>query len=209
MTIGFGVVVYHYKRININFILFGLVALLLFVLLLLLISSFDPQNLSRELVAVIFMRSFAIQGAMTGVYLDFFTNSPYTYYSHLSVINNLIEYPYHAPLGIVVGEFLIGTTSMNANANFWATDGIGGAGLLGLFIIAAIVGIFLASIKWFIPADLTPLAATASIPFIMALGNASFFTNLITGGGILLFVVIRLISLPKGYVSAAKPNWRA
>jgi hypothetical protein len=209
MTIGFGVIVYQYKKIDINFILFGLVALLLFVLLLLLVSSFDPQNLSLELVAVIFMRSFAIQGAMTGVYLDFFAESPYTFYSHLNIINNLIEYPYNAPLGIVVGEYLMGTTSINANANFWATDGIGGAGLPGLFVIASVVGLFLASIKLFIPADLTPMAATASIPFIMALGNASFFTNLITGGGIVLFVVIRLISLPEGFVSAAKPNWRA
>ena len=198
MTIGFGVIVYQYKKIDINFILFGLVALLLFVLLLLLVSSFDPQNLSLELVAVIFMRSFAIQGAMTGVYLDFFADSPYTYYSHLNIINNLIEYPYNAPLGIVVGEYLMGTTSINANANFWATD-----------VIASVVGLFLASIKLFIPANLTPMAATASIPFIMALGNASFFTNLITGGGVVLFVVIRLISLPEGFIPAARPNWRA
>lgn len=209
MTIGFGVIVYQYKKIDINFILFGLVALLLFALLLLLVSSFDPQDLSLELVAVVFMRSFAIQGAMTGVYLDFFADSPYTYYSHLNIINNLIEYPYNAPLGVVVGEYLVGTAGMNANANFWATDGIGGAGLPGLFVIATLVGLFLASIKLFTPANLTPMAATASIPFIMALGNASFFTNLITGGGIVLFVVIRLISLPEGFIPAARPNWRA
>jgi hypothetical protein len=208
MTIGFGVIVYYYKKIEINFILMGLVALLLIVLVLLLVSNFDPQGLSLEMAGVIFMRSFAIQGAMTGVYLDFFSDSPHTFYSHLNVIDDLIEYPYNAPLGIVVGEYLIGTAGINANANFWVTDGIAAAGLPGIFAIAAVVGIFLATIKLVIPAHITPMAATASIPFIMSLGNSSFFTNLITGGGIVLFFVIRMTTPAKGFDPEPHPHKR-
>ena len=89
---------------------------------------------------------------------------------------------------------------------------------LKLFAIALAGGIFFGTLlamarlsRW--KALSVPAAGFVNliraIPFIMAMGNASFFTNLITGGGIVLFVVIRLISLPEGFIAAARPNWRA
>lgn len=194
MTIIFGLIVRHYNRVDINFALFGLVGLLLIVLITLMLTSFAPHGFALELAAVIFMRSFAIQGAMTGVYLDFFSTNPLTWYSHVNIVNQLITYPYDAPLGFIIGNTLGGSWNFNANASFWATDGIAALGLFGIPLIAFIVGVFLLFTKLFITKDLAPIAATASIPFIMALGNASFFTNLITGGGILLFVLLRLVS---------------
>lgn len=194
ITIAFGMNAARHNRVNINFILAILVALLILVLLVLVSTSFEPQGIALTLVAIIFMRSFAIQGAMTGVYLDFFSDNPVTWYSHVNIINKLITYPYDAPLGFIIGNTMGGNWNFNANASFWATDGFAALGVFGVFVIAFIIAVFLLFTKLLIAEKLTPIAATASIPFIMALGNGSFFTNLITGGGIVLFLLIRLVS---------------
>lgn len=160
----------------------------------------------NELSAVIFMRSFALQAAQIAIYRDFFIDNPNTYYSHVSVFADLVDYPYQSSLGITIGDFMGAEGKMNANAGIWATDGLAAADLGGLFIAAILFGLVLVYMKIIVPASMTPIAATATIPFLMACGNGSLFTNLLTGGGIFLAFFIRHLAAEKNSVTLLKES---
>lgn len=159
------------------------------------------QQWGNEFAALVFMRSFAIQGAQLGVYYDFFLQNPNTYYSHIGFLSDTLDYPYRDSLGITIGNFLGTAGTMNANAGVWATDGIAAANILGLFIAAILFGIFVIFIKATLPSPLVLMFASAILPFIMSTANGSLFTNLLTGGGIFLTFCIRYVASERSVVA--------
>ena len=168
----------------------GAALLMVAVLLLLQFTDYSPTGLALVTLSQVYMRALAIQGALVGVYADFFTNQPRTLGSHITGFDAIVAYPYDAPLGIIIGKHLIGGAGFNANANFWATDGIAGFGIAGVILIGALVGLMLALANKIVSKEILPFAAVASLPFIMSLSNVSFFTSLLTGGGLLLCFLI-------------------
>jgi len=130
-------------------------------------------------------------GYITMWYHDFFSTNPYTYYSHINFINAVTgAYPYDVQLGQVVGGEYWG--DMNANANFWATDGIAAMGFWG---VATITFLLFFTLVFFnsITKKINPLfVLLLTIPFIYSLLNVSLFSTLLTGGGflVLLFFII-------------------
>ena len=153
-------------------------------------TNFEPEGLSMALASVLYMRTFAVQGALTGVHAEFFASNPYTYGSHINGINWFVHYPYNEPLGFVIGRHLAGVEGFNSNSNFWATDGIAGFGNVGIILIGAIIGVALSFVDRTVTPRHLPFAAVVSIPYLMSLCNVSFFTSLITGGGLLLVFLI-------------------
>lgn len=145
-----------------------------------LIFSQDNALIIENVAAIVYMRTFGMAGAITGTYFDFFSTHPQTFYSHISIVGKIIQYPYTAPLGVVIGDFM--NLNMNANANFWASDGIAAAGLLGVLLIGVIIGLALRVFDAMIPNDNLAIACGAVGPSIMNLANSSFFTALLTGG---------------------------
>ena len=140
----------------------------------------------------VFMRAIGIQAVMLSVYVEFFSQSPLTYYSHIGVISSFVSYPYQEPLGVVVGQYLT-SAGFNANSGFWVTDGIAAAGYSGLIFIGILMGFILSLLNYLgRNADLR-FICLASIPFIMAAINTSIFTSLITSGGILISILSPLV----------------
>lgn len=189
-VIGIALAGFVDKRPSVIRILLGVIAAMLITLFVVWREDFSPTGLNLEIVAMLFMRTFAIQGALTGVYADFFASHPYTYGSHIHIIDNLIDYPYEAPVGYVIGRYLVGGEGFNANSNFWATDGLGSFGLVGVVLIGAIIGIALIFVNRVVVPERLRFASIISIPYLMALSNASFFTSLISGGGFLLALFV-------------------
>lgn len=139
------------------------------------------------LSAVILMRTFGISGLLTYQYNEYFQTFPITFLSHINIINYLTGwYPYDQPLGFVVSDFF--GDSYNANANFWATDGIAGFGIFGVLIISLVVGFFLSQIKRIERQENTKLLSLTIIPFCFIILNVSFFTALISGGFIMVLI---------------------
>jgi len=151
----------------------------------------DSEGMGLQIVSLVFMRTYGMAGALTGVYGAFFAEHPLTYYSHINVIGQFVHYPYEMSIGQEIGFDMSGGP-LNANANFWATDGIAASGNLGVIIIALVVGGFLTLCNGVIRPQGRRLAYIASIPFIMEISNSSFFTSLLTGGGLFLFGMIYL-----------------
>ncbi|MET3580436.1 putative membrane protein SirB2 [Mesorhizobium robiniae] len=190
VTFGFYFFVLSKGRIAASRLAFGFVALTFSALAILIATNYQPVGPAMDTVALIYMRTLGIQGAMTGVYADAFSVNPLTYWSHVNIINMIIDYPYKVPLGYVAGAHLVGGSGFNANANFWATDGVAAYGLAGVVIMGVVLGLLLSLANKVVTPDRLPFAATVSIPFIMSLGNSSLFTSLITGGGLIMVMMI-------------------
>ncbi|WP_288142245.1 hypothetical protein [Mesorhizobium sp.] len=190
VTFGFYFFALVKGRISAPRLAFGFAALALLVLGLLAATSYQPSGTMMDMVTLIYIRTLGIQGAMTGVYADVFSSSALTYWSHANILNLIVDYPYKAPLGYVVGARLVGGTGFNANSHFWATDGIAAYGMMGVVIMGIVVGVLLSLANKVVTPDRLPFAATVSIPFIMAMGNTSLFTSLVTGGGLMMVLMI-------------------
>lgn len=161
------------------------------------VETFEAVN---YLAAIVFVRTYGLVGALTGIYHEFFSAHPYTYLSHVNVVGLFVEYPYDQSIGQVVGASM--GSGMNANANFWATDGLASGGLIGVLVIGPILGAALRFVDGLVPCENAKMLCIASIPAAISITNASLFTTFLTGGVLLVMVLCRLIG------SAPSPQQR-
>ena len=166
-----------FKKRNFNILSNGLQFISFFIFIL---TLFDFNVIS----AVVLNRTIGNGGLLTYWYYDFFLNNPNTYFSHLNIINFFTEsYPYKdLILGQVVGaEYW--SVDMNANANFWATDGIASIGIMGVPVISVITSMFLILLNSITKKHNKLFVLFCFIPWILNITNTSFFSSLLTGGG--------------------------
>lgn len=146
------------------------------------------------------VRVVAIPGIFFEHYYNFFSSVGYTNYSHVSGLNLLFSPdsyfqadPLYPQLGKIVARDVHHIQS-NSNASFLATDGAAAFGSLGVLLITFLLAFYLLIIdflgrKW-------PLAliAPAIAPLAFILTNGSFFTVLLSFGGLLWLVILALTS---------------
>lgn len=160
--------------------------ILLIISLSLLFYAYKDDEIIFAAGAIFFLRTVCVADWLSQYYLLFFQQNPYTYYSHISIVNAVTNgYPYNEPLG-----FMVSYGSQNANANFLLTDGLAAAGIIGVVIIGFIFYLllhFLNSISYrYKKEDLYLVIAPAMSYFL----NASLFTTMLTNG---FFIVILMI----------------
>jgi hypothetical protein len=147
---------------------------------------------------VVLMRTLSINGLVTAQYYDFFQQNPLTYYSHIKVVNWVVHYPYQYPVGQEIGLAYSGTTGLDATANFFATDGIGGLGLPGILLMS----VFCAGVFWILDSAAQKhdprLAALVTTYAAYNIANISIFTSLLSGGLALLMVMLYVMPAQKG-----------
>jgi hypothetical protein len=145
-------------------------------------------DLAKQAISLLYMRTYGMTGVLTGAYADFFSSHPYTLMSHAGPFAMFHTYPFAGSLGEVIGFDLTGADA-NANANFYATDGIAAFGYPGLILIGCIVGFGLRCIDAVAGLRSSELKCCAVIPVIMSLANTSFFTTVLTGGlGVMILI---------------------
>jgi hypothetical protein len=174
---------------------FGLLCCAMFFVFTVLVVG-HTEGLIFDLASIILLRSFAIPGAEIAEYHYFFEHFPHTYMSHLHGVSLLISNPYSMSLGMEIGSFYQGAASngqiANANADFFAMDGIAGFGLPGILIM----GIVCAAMFWVLDscARKYPIAfcASALTGCAISLTNSSLFTSFL-GGGIMLFMLLFIV----------------
>jgi hypothetical protein len=166
------------------------ISIIIPLLLLALVEDIDSSAFVENVVALVFMRTYGMVGALTGIYHDFFSNNPITYFSHVNAVRLFIDYPYPTSIGETIGASM--GLDMNANANFFATDGLESAGLPGVVVTGLFVGLILnLADKVIVPANVR-LLCVASVPVAISLANSSMFTTLLTGGWIALIALCRV-----------------
>jgi hypothetical protein len=162
------------------------------------------ESLFFWLFSLVFMRTFGNSGLTTAWYHDFFLRNPPTYYSHVKGVSWFVMYPYTNPLGIEVGSFYSGDPTLDANAHFWATDGLAAWGLLGILVVSVVCTL----VFWVLDStakghDLTLTALMVSF-VAMNLANISLFTSLLSGG--LGFLILFLYFAPRQYAESVNPR---
>lgn len=171
--------------------------LMLSVLAVPVMADYQPvRSVFDQIVTLIFMRTLYISGAMVGVYADFFSLYPVTYFSHSTVGRLLIDYPYYPlSIGQAVGQYLYanqGFEILEANANFVATDALGSMELYGILIVVPLVVLIFHLLARAAARTDNRIVFVSAVPFLMIVANTSIFSSLITGGGILLVVLLYL-----------------
>lgn len=145
--------------------------------------------------SVLLMRTLSISGLLGAGYIDFFSFNPFTYYSHIGIVNKLTGgYPYDTVLGKAVWAGLTGgeeTEVMNANANFLVTDGVAACGLLGVFIISIVFFLLLIYMNKLAAKHNPNFVFVLLLGSILSLLNVSLFTTLLSCGLLIIFVFLR------------------
>ena len=168
---------------------------------LLLLPLAVPANidlsdfLSGWIVALIHQRTFSSSALLISQYLAFFDLFPQTSGSHITGLGTFLWYPYDAGIPQTIGYYYYGGP-MTANVNFWAQDGIAGFGLAGIPIVSVICAL----VFWLIDScsrHLRPDFVVLSFAYIGTnFADTGLFTTLLTGGVLLLAVVLWFMRLP-------------
>ena len=142
------------------------------------------------LVSQSLRRVFGNPGMIIGFYSEFFDSHNLTYFTHLGPIRWFFDYPYNElTIGQVVGFYTAGTTAYNANANFWATDGIAALGHIGVVLIGVVLGLILTVFNYWSSPTALRLLCLSSVSTVWMLTDTSVFRALFTGGWPIFFLI--------------------
>jgi len=182
------------KKFSFKNIYFSMITVLTVILSLLLIFTNKDSTILFFISSLLMWRVIGTGGNLNLAYFEFFETHPKTYYSHISPVNFITNmYPYNdLGLGKVVGQYFW-AEDMNANANFWATDGIAAIGISGVLIISlffTIILIYINKVTYHYDLDYLILVF---IPFMFSLLNTSLFSTILSGGGFLIIVVLKFL----------------
>ena len=167
-------------------------------------SGENPGLLQVVVLAVVAQRTLSAGGLATAQYYDFFQKNPLTYLSHVTGVNWFVHYPYKNPIGEEIGLAYSGTADLDATAHFWATDGLEAFGLTGILFVSVLC----AFVFWVLDStsrEYDPRFIALLFSFaVLNLANASIFTSLLSGGLILLTLLVYL--MPDQAQGAAIPH---
>jgi len=136
-------------------------------------------------------RVFGTPGSMIGHYSIVFDSNPLTYYSHVGAFRWLLDYPYgEYSVGQVVGDFLVNKTSYEANANFWAIDGIAALHHVGILVIGAVLAVVIAVFSRITRPLTLRVMCLSSVASVWMLVDGSLFRVLLSGGWFLHPIIV-------------------
>lgn len=194
---SFYIAIYYFNRFGLKDKLYLLLLAPVFPLLASFVvdlSSPDGSIVSY-IVDQLVVRGIAIQAMIFNLYVEFFSNNPNTYYSHVAIFSSVIEYPYDLPIGRVISLYQYGHPDANANSGIWAADGVAAAGEIGVIIVGLLLGLFLGFLNRLTKGGSHEILSLAMVPLAMLMVNASLFTTLASGGGLLLVFAVRALCL--------------
>ena len=152
----------------------------------LILSVLQGDDIIYIIASFVILRTICVSGWLTQMYVHFFQFHPFTYYSHISIVNFFTHsYPYDVALGKIVAN-----NTQNANATFFLTDGYAAQGIIGIIIIGVLFLIFLTIINAIVHRYKVFDIMVIFLPCLSYLLNTSIFTTLLSNGmfitGILL-----------------------
>jgi hypothetical protein len=150
-------------------------------------ASFAQTGVGVLASAILLQRTVGNGGQITMTYYDFFSFHPTTGYAHVNLVRAFMGgYPYGGlSVGEVIGQYYYAPL-MNANANFWATDGIAAMGLPGVAAISVVCALVFVVMNAFTDNYDALFVLLCFLPFIVILLNQSLFSSMWSGGGFFL-----------------------
>lgn len=196
----FIVAFFYVLNIKINLYNTAVFIMLSFSLCLFFAVNFYERNEAAAFVAwYLGIRTLLIPGAFIVHYADYFSETGYTYLTHVSGISSFINIPAQylsdarwPSLGLLVGEDYLNIPTMNANANFMASDGLASAGVIGLFASLILFAVFLTALDKATHGIKNSISLPILLPIALTLTNGSLFTVMVSFGGLFWIVIFKL-----------------
>lgn len=184
------------KHIGFKYLFPTVVAGFLLVMIWSDVAGNNENKVNFMVASVLLLRTLGISGLLSIAYIDFFANNPYTYYSHIGIVNKITgAYPYgNDVLGKAVWSGFRNVNvedAMNANANFLVTDGIAACGVFGVFFISIIFFLLLIYINKVTARYNQTFVFILLLGAVLSLLNVSLFTTLVSCGLLLLILFFR------------------
>jgi hypothetical protein len=173
--------------------------LALLAVALLAITAVDglylERTMGRGLISSYTVRRMVyVPGLLTGLYVDYYSTHPKTYFTEGRVLSWTGEYPYELGIPNMIGYQYFNNPEMNANANIWAM-GYADMGWPGMLLIT----LMLMPILWTIDslARGHPRAGVVGVLVMpmFTLSNTSLFVALLTWGLGLTMLLLYLAPL--------------
>jgi len=159
--------------------------------------SFD-SHIVEILVGLIIMRTYGISAYLTPIYIDVFQRYPYTFYSHIRIVDAILGiYPFEThSLGNEV-NLAYGTPDIEAqiNSNFLVTDGIAAAGIGGIVFISIVFYLFLIYLNRLSKTNNIYTAIAILMGAAISLTNNSLFTTLLSSGLLFVICILRFVKI--------------
>jgi len=163
--------------------------------------AFSESSLVASFLAwYIGVRSLLTPGLFIAQYAEFFGDRGHTLWAHVTGIGLLVPRPAGLmddrwpSLGHIVGEQYIGKADLNANANFIASDGIAAFGEVGIFLVFALLGLYLAALDRAACGLDQRFVVLLALPIGLTLTNVSFFTVALSFGGLFWLLVLPAVN---------------
>lgn len=162
---------------------------------ILMVSVFLLNRLGSDfwydIAGLFFSRTLGVSAYHVPMYLDFFEHNPYTYFSHVNIINAITNmYPYSQSIGQMVAD-----NGSNSNAIFWLMDGVASCGVYGVAIISIIVFFFLLFLNGICNERNKYFIYTMMLIPVVGLANVSFFTTVLSKGILFLFLTVWFVNI--------------
>jgi hypothetical protein len=161
----------------------------------------------RVLCTIVSVRLFGIPGLLTEAYYRFFASNPWTWFSQVKGFSWITRYPYELPVANQIGYSIFGSSEADMNAHFWANDGIACAGLPGLIGISVILGFILSLFDSVAVKDHPEIGCTLAVSAAVGLTNGSVFTNILTGGLIVVYFFLLRWPVSKNGLNGVTPPY--
>ena len=161
----------------------------------------NPKSLSFLISSLLMMRTVGTGGLLTMRYYDFFSFHPLTEYTHIGLVGMITgAYPYGSvQVGQVIGQYYF-SFDMNANANFWAMDGIAALGLIGVPLISIVCALLFVAMNAVTRGYNRLFVVLCFLPFLVALLNRGLLSSIWSGGAFFLLLFFLFNSRNAGLV---------
>jgi hypothetical protein len=169
------------------------------LLIIPIILNFYESPFSVRIQDLIGFRLFSDPGFMTSVYSDYFSQNPWTYWSHLKGISAFVQYPYDLTVNYLIGDFL-GNILNSFNAHVWATDGIAAMGIMGVLVAGLLMGIIFYILDCSASGFDPKFSGLSIVMHGISLSNLSLMSSSLGGG--IFFNIILLWLMPRYIINA-------
>lgn len=156
-------------------------------------------------VSMVARRFLIIPAMLKFRYYDFFSVNPKVHFAD-GRIGNLfhITSPYDSPIPIVIRRFYEGPNSSgSANTGYWG-DAYANAGIWGVIFLSVLLAIMIKIIESITLNTPIEIVSATSIFTILSLNDVAFFTNILSGGMFILFILYFCFDLKAVYVRNTK-----
>ena len=177
---------YHLKNFG-YFITWSIIV----IVAAMIVNLFYGDFLGVGLPDFVLRRSLMVPSILQSVYLEFFTENPFTFFSDSKVTLGMIQYPYDKSVPYLIGEF-IDLPQAHANAGI-VGSGYQHAGIFGVFIYSMILATVMLTIDVLTPHEWKSVAFGMALPgFYWIICSSDVLSVFLTHGLIvtLLFVIL-------------------